>query len=75
MKFIVSYNKQFDIDGKIETFEGFSLKYLIHKFRYRDEFKIIDIEQFNSTKFSEEDIVRSELTKFIVTKINENEVP
>ena len=57
MKFIVSYNKQFDIDGKIETFEGFSLKYLIHKFRYRDEFKIIDIEQFNSTKFSEEDIV------------------
>ena len=26
-------------------------------------------------EFNEEDIVRSELTKFIVTKINENEVP
>ena len=37
-----------------------------------EESKAMGIHTF---EFNEEDIVRSELTKFIVTKINENEVP
>ena len=57
MKYLVTYEYEIVYNGTAESFGGFSPWYLDHNFKIRDQFNIIDVDEFNKSSFKDDDIV------------------